>query len=83
VTGATFEIIIRALPYPEQMRNIEIAADYVEFMWRGTRYRITESLRVDEIGDGVLVGSDRAILMQACIERICASGAIRETGRFQ
>lgn len=62
------EILIRAIPYPDHMRDFDISADSVEFTWRGTRYRVTKSFGVDEVGDGVLIGSDRAILVRACID---------------
>jgi hypothetical protein len=68
--GKLIELVIRALPYPSQIRDIEIAANYVEFSWRGARYRVNEVFGVDEVGDGVLVGTDRAILMRACIDYV-------------
>lgn len=71
--GKLIEVLIRAMPYPEQMRNIEIAADYIEFTWRDSRYRVSESFSVDEVGDGVLVGTARAILIRACVTWALAS----------
>lgn len=62
------ELLIRAIPYPDQMRDLDIATNYVEFTWRGTRYRVTEFYGVDEVGDGVLIGSDSAILIRALID---------------
>jgi len=61
------ELMIRAMPYPDQMRDLDIGADSVEFTWRGTRFRVTKSYGVDEVGDGVLIGSDKAILVAALI----------------
>lgn len=66
--GKLIELIICSLPYPDQMRDIEIALDYVAFTWRGVRYRITETFGVDEVRNGLLIGSDTAILMRACID---------------
>jgi hypothetical protein len=67
--GKLIELIIRAMPYPNQIQDIEIATDYVEFTWRGVRYRATESLSIDEVGNGVLVGTDRAILIRKLLEQ--------------
>lgn len=61
-------LLIRSIPYPDQMRNFDIASNYVEFTWRGTRFRVNENYGVDEVGDGVLIGSDLAILIRACID---------------
>lgn len=66
--GNIIEMLIRALPYPEQMTGIEVAENAVEFTWRTRRYRVTKALGVDEVGDGVLIGSDRAILLRQCLQ---------------
>lgn len=73
--GKIVELIVRALPYPDQMRDIEIASDYLEFTWRGVRYRVNELYGVDEVGNGVLIGTDRAILIRTLLERARASDA--------
>jgi len=72
-------MIIRALPYPDQMRDLQIASDYVEFTWRTARYRVTQSFWVDEVGDGVLIGTERAILMRRCIDAIRAADAAKDS----
>jgi hypothetical protein len=62
------ELLIRAIPYPDQMKDFDIHTDYVEFTWRGTRYRVTKGYGVDEVGNGVLIGSDSSILIRALID---------------
>lgn len=74
------ELIIIALPYPFQMRDIDIGADYVRFTWRGARYHVTER-GVEEVGDGVLIGSDRAILMRALIDSARVKNLATESRR--
>jgi len=61
------EIICRAVPYPYLIRNIEIKNEEVRFDWRGVRYRVSGHLFVEEVRDGILIGSDRAILMKALL----------------
>ena len=65
--GKTIELLLRALPYPEQIRNITIGAHGVRFDWRNARYRVTEKGGVEQVQQGALTGSDNAILMQRCI----------------
>ena len=69
------ELIIRALPHPHLIRDIDIGINYVRFTWRGSRYSVNERGDVEEVGDGVLIGSDRAILMRTCLEQIQAYDA--------
>lgn len=78
--GKIIELLIRAIPYPDQIREIEVATNFVEFTWRSARYRVTETLGVDEVGDGVLVGSDRAILMRTCIVFARAADVAKPVG---
>lgn len=61
------ETIIRYLPYPDQIRDIKIGADEVRFTWRRARYRVSESLFVEEVQDGCLAGTDITILMRALL----------------
>lgn len=58
-------LIIRAIPYPQQIEDIELEKDTeaVRFTWRGTRFRVGQNLMVEEVKDGMLSGSDMAILL--------------------
>ena len=57
------ERIISRIPYPEQIKDIDLVeSGAVQFAWRGTQFRVTNN-GADEIGDGVLIGSDIAILL--------------------
>lgn len=76
--GKIIELLLRALPYPQQMKNIAIGTNDVRFDWRGTRYRVTEDGHVDEMENGCLVCSDRAILMRKCIDCVMAYDAAAE-----
>ena len=58
-------LCLATLPYPHLMSVREIEADAVRIEWRGVVYRITDTLSVEECERGMLVGSDRAILMRA------------------
>lgn len=69
--GKLIEIVLAGIPYPEQIKNIDIdtESEAIRFTWRGVRYRVSGSGFVEEIGDGVLIGSDRAILMRHILQK--------------
>lgn len=73
--GELIELLIRALPYPDQMRRIEFANDYVEFDWRGVRYRFSSGGSVDEVRGSCLASSNSTILMQSLVQLIRAYDA--------
>lgn len=68
------ELVLRGLPYSNQIKNIDTQSESqaIRFDWRDTRYRVYTvgeyGLDVEEVGNGVLIGSDRAILMRALLE---------------
>jgi hypothetical protein len=68
------ELIVAALPYPAQIRDWDTAVDdgSLRFTWRGTRYRFSygTSWLVEEVGDGVLIGSDQALLIEHLIKTV-------------
>ena len=59
--------IVQRIPYPNQMKDIVVGDRDVRFTWRGTRYSVNANRGIDEVGDGVLIGSDSAILMRAVV----------------
>lgn len=65
------ELLINAIPYPNQIKEIDITTeeDSVRFSWRNSRYRVSKTLSVDQIQNGCLIGSDEAILMRRCLEQ--------------
>jgi hypothetical protein len=63
------ELIIRALPYPSQIRELEIEENAVRFVWRSQRFRVSTSMRAETVGNGVLIGDDASILLSSLIER--------------
>ena len=59
------ETIVNAFPYPKQIKDWDLTTekDAVIFTWRENRFRMCLKYgRVEEVGDGVLIGSDIAIL---------------------
>jgi hypothetical protein len=59
--------VIGNLPYGNQIDQLDFTTEEkaIRFRWRKEkRFRVTTDLFVDEIGDGVLIGSDISILMQ-------------------
>ena len=66
---ATLELVLKALPYPHQITDIDLSQSGVlRFTWRGARYRVDERLDVDETDGVVLCGSDAAILMRRVLQ---------------
>lgn len=67
----TLELVIHALPYSNQIKNINMDGEEeaIRFDWRGNRYRVsTTSFNVEEVGDGVLSSTSAAILMQKLLK---------------
>ena len=61
------ERVLRVMPYPNQIHDIETEDDAIRFRWRSQHFQITTSLCVDTVGDGVLIGDDASILLAALI----------------
>ena len=63
------EIIYSSLPYSNQIENLDLSeSDAVRFKWRGNKFRISQSLMVEEVGNRVLIGSDISILLEKLIK---------------
>ena len=68
--GQRIENVLTAIPYPDQIRNINPEGkDAIRFEWRGTEYRVSGDCLVEEVGDGVLIGSDKCILLGELIKK--------------
>ncbi len=68
--SAIWERILQRLPYPDQIRAVDLTHDTdVRFAWRGDRFRVGSNFDVDEVGDGVLIGSNISILLGALLKR--------------
>lgn len=66
-TNELLDLVIGKVPYPHQIQNIDITLqEEVRFDWRGTRFKVVEN-GCEQVGDGVLIGSDIAILMRAVL----------------
>jgi len=61
-TSQLLELIMRTLPYPDQIRNLQIEDEAVRFEWRSQRFRISTTLLVETVGNGVLIGDDISII---------------------
>ena len=64
------EILISAMPYPEQMINFDTSKpNYVYFTWRGNEFRVDGNLHVNELDGTMLCGSDLSMILQALLEK--------------
>lgn len=63
------ERLIRAIPHTHQITDLDIDTEgsCVRFKWRGTHFRVTGNLDVDELEGSCLIGSDKAILLRQCL----------------
>lgn len=66
------ERVYRSIPYSMGISNLDITSEEnaIRFDWRGTRYRVDANGGTEEVGNGVLIGSDCAILMEAIIRGV-------------
>jgi len=59
----------KCLPYSDQMFGVDLFEDgSIRFDWRGRRYRISRNYGVEQVGDGILISSNKAMLIQALLE---------------
>ena len=56
------------IPYPTQVKNLEIEENCIRFTWRDNNFRASNNGFVEEAKDGMLIGSDVSILMQRIIK---------------
>lgn len=63
--GKGIELLNRALPYPEQMKNIDLDIENaIYFDWRSSRYKLDlQFCRIDRSNGCILESNDSAILM--------------------
>ena len=58
------QLVFGSIPYPGQISDLDSSAeDAITFKWRSHRFRVSTRLSVDERIDGMLAGSDIAILL--------------------
>ncbi len=68
--GKGVELLNKSLPYPEQMKDIDLdKEDVIYFTWRSLRYKLDLCYcRVDVVDGCLLKGEDIAILMTQCLK---------------
>jgi hypothetical protein len=68
--GKGIELLNRALPYPEQMKNIDLDKENaIYFDWRSQRYKLDlQFCRVQRSNGYILEGDDSSILMTQCLK---------------
>lgn len=63
------EIIIKAIPYPNQINRIDLSQpNVVRFTWRGIHFRVSNTLNVDESDGLVLTGTNHSILLRVLLQ---------------
>ncbi len=68
--GERIEILIRALPYSNQIKNIDVSdANMVTFTWRGTDYVYSNIDNIQERKGALLCGSSSTLLIEKLIEQ--------------
>jgi hypothetical protein len=73
--GAAMEVLNRALPYPEQMKEIDLEKDgAIYFTWRGDRYKFEfGTCMVMKSCGCTLEGTSASLLMERLIKRELAN----------
>jgi len=69
--GKIVELIVKALPYPSQIKDFDLDGDEnaVRFTWRFSRYRVGCYVgMVEEVEGSMLSGSDNAILLERLLD---------------
>jgi hypothetical protein len=63
------QLVFGCLPYPNQITELDTTkdSDAIRFKWRSTSFRVTTSLFAEEVEGGLLVSSDKAILLKTIL----------------
>jgi len=65
------ELVLRSIPYFHQLKDFDTTLPKcIQFSWRGSTYRVSESLSVEEVEGNILAGTDSAILMSALLKSV-------------
>lgn len=66
-----FMAINKCLPYADQITSLDFTSEInaIRFVWRGNHFRISTNGEVEEVGNGVLIGSDICIILRALLNR--------------
>lgn len=57
------EMVYRSMPYPNLIKALSFEESAIRFQWRSQHFRVSATLHVETVGDGVLIGDDAAILL--------------------
>lgn len=67
------EAVYLKMPFVSPITDLDITTEpsAIRFTWRSTRFRVSgdHPYRVDQVGDGVLIGSDMAILIRELLNK--------------
>lgn len=64
------ELVLNALPHSNQINDIDMAEDgVVRFSWRGERFRVSETLHVDQVDGCMLARDNIAIIFQELLKK--------------
>lgn len=69
--GQVLEVLLNAVPYPNQIKNIDLSYDKaVYFTWRSSRFKVELSTGSVDVSEGqMLIGNDVAILLRELMQR--------------
>jgi hypothetical protein len=77
------QLIVDAIPYPNQISGMHVEPwqdgtfAAVRFTWRGTTFRVTDTLGVECVEGRLLVGSNIAIVLERLLETMIQQQATR------
>lgn len=68
--SALIEQVYSRVPYSHNIKALDTTSEpnAIRFEWHGSRYRVSVGGHTETIGDGVLIGDDKSILMQTLIQ---------------
>ena len=69
--GAAIELLYSAIPYSNQIKNIDMDSkpDEIYFNWRGAVYKFAYKYgRISLIKDGCEIGDDCSIALTQCVK---------------
>lgn len=77
------EVVIRALPHAEQIRDFDLASEpkAIRFTWRGDRLRVDLDFHTSTVKGHLVTMDSLAIVTQALLQRTCLAMEAADSSR--
>ena len=68
--GQRIEAVLKSLPYSKQITEINLTEENaIKFNWRGTTFRVSMNLHVEEVRGGCLERGNTVIILEELLKK--------------